>query len=168
MNPCLTPSDDGHAWARFLKRDAKNCIDQYDDLEKALLFTEVALALDPTDVQAVTNKGTIKAKEAARQLGEGNHWAALGPEGLIVEAVGLFDRAMRMNHGYEVAQRHFRATLRWTGEAWTILQGYDQAVEMYRHLVAIDPTDNESKGELYALLFTKQNIKQSELRAKRE
>ena len=136
---------------------------EVEEIGHALLCTEIALHIEPGNVDNLTNKGCLLAYNA-----NADPRAALAPYGRISQALALFVKAMKLNHGYKRAHACYRFTLRWTGENYAKLKRYKQAMWVYKLLIDIDPKDNHSKGELYKLVHARQYDKQSlhELREK--
>ena len=93
-------------WTNGLKDIAKDLLYaarghyQQNDIDRAFLDTEVAMACDHNNVEAITNKGCL-----------------LAADGDITTALALFERAMKLDHGYTRAIESFFLTLKWAAGA---------------------------------------------------
>ena len=113
------------------------------DMERALMCTEVALAFSPQHVEALTNKGTLLANA-----------------GDLSGALEIFEQAMKIDNGYRMAQVNFFETLKELARECARSGNFAQAMATFRQCLAINPSNNECKGDLAALTFMSQSVRQ--------
>ena len=77
------------------------------DMERAWMYTEMALAFSPNNVEALTNKGALLANG-----------------GDLTGALALFEEAMKIDHGYRRAHAHFFNTLKVSVREWARLGNF--------------------------------------------